>query len=288
MKKHSVLNSPTIRKVKRKMRKAFLLKASLVFLIFIALFVGAIFLSRWKKINIQEIKVSGIQASDADEVKTAVEQELSGYYLHFFPKTNILLFPSRKIQNKLAVEFKRFKDISLKISGTETLSVSLSERKGSYLWCGDQFIPVATEKCYFMDDTGYIFEEAPYFSGNVYFKFFGKFASDESDPLGVSYLPGLFGKLISFKNTLDNIGITSFALQGMDTGDMEFFLYSPSSSKALPPAIIFNSDADFTKLLENLQTAITTEPLQTDFQKNYASMKYIDLRFGNRVYYKFR
>jgi hypothetical protein len=54
------------------------------------------------------------------------------------------------------------------------------------------------------------------------------------------------------------------------------------------PEIIFKIDSDFQKIAENLQAAITTEPLQTDFKNKYSSLLYIDLRFGNKVYYKFR
>ncbi len=288
MRKRNVLNSPRLRQVKKKKRKIFWLKVLFFALLAGCVLSGIILLARWQKLNIQSVQVIGADGADASALKGAVEKEISGDYLLFLPKANIFIYPSGSIQKNLSDSFKMFKDISLKISTSGVLEVSVTPRKGAYLWCGDMFANGGANPCYFMDDGGYIFEKAPYFSGSVYFKFYGKLARDESDPAGENYLSGIFSKIISFKNTLDQMNIKPMALQGMDNGEMEFFLYSPNSSSSLPPAVIFNSSSDFTKLAENLQTALSTEPLKSEYRKKYASLQYIDLRYGNKVYYKFK
>ncbi len=287
MKRRDFRNSPGIRQIKKKKRKILGQKILFSFLLSAGIFTGTVFLFGWQKLNIQTVKVSEAAGAETEKIKQSVEKEISGNYLFFFPKKNFLLYPSRSILKKLSGEFKMFKDISLRISKDRALLVSLTPRKASYLWCGEEYKRSAKEPCYFLDDTGYIFEEAPFFSGNVYFKFYGKLAGEESNPAGMEYLSGIFNKIILFKKTLEEIGLRPFALQGMDAGNMEFFL-SSSNSSPLPPAVIFNANGDFNILAENLHTALSTEPLRSDFQKKYSSLEYIDLRYGNRVYYRFR
>jgi hypothetical protein len=68
-------------------------------------------------------------------------------------------------------------------------------------------------------------------------------------------------------------------------GNVEIFLSSGNSS-SVGPYIIFKLDGNYQNIAENLEAALTTEPLQTEFNKNYSSLQYIDLRFGNKVYFK--
>ena len=65
-------------------------------------------------------------------------------------------------------------------------------------------------------------------------------------------------------------------------------MFLSSSTSQMGPEIIFKADSDFNQIIENLQSVLTTEPLQTEFKTKYSSLLYIDLRFGNKVYYKFK
>ena len=286
MKKRDVLSSPRIREIKRKKRKIFFFKLFLLLFFLLVVFTGFVFLSRWQYINVKDVEVTGIQDSDALIVKNAVEEQIFENYLLFFPKTNRFLIPKSKIIAELSDKYKRLKDISIKISNN-FLSVSVSAREGAYLWCGDRFSPGTDDVCYFLDNTGYIFEEAPYFSGSVYFKFFGTIDNAGNEPLGKYFQSDVFEKLISFQKTLELVGVKAESLEILIGGDMAFYLRS-TQIVDLPPKIIFNAGDDFVKLSENLQTALSTEPLLSDFRNKYENLEYIDLRFGNKVYYKFR
>ncbi len=216
-------------------------------------------------------------------VEEIVKENISGYYLWFLPKTNFLFYPKNKIKNELAIKFKRLNDIALSLEDLKTLVVSTNEHLASYTWCGPT--PEEKTKCYFMDEQGYIFDEAPYFSGEVYLKFYGKYNINESDPSGSYFFQPNFNKLISFKDAMEKIGVKPAAFYIAENGDIKMSL---SSNKQNGGEIIWKTDSDFDKVLENLQTVLTTEPLQTEFKNKYSSLLYIDLRFGNKVYYKFR
>jgi len=70
-------------------------------------------------------------------------------------------------------------------------------------------------------------------------------------------------------------------------GNVEVFL-SAGNSSAVRPEIIFKSNSNFQNIAENLETALTADPLQSELKNKYSSLQYIDLRFGNKVYYKFK
>lgn len=279
--------SPYLTESKKKKRRAKIKKIIFSTLIFAAIFSGLAYLSKWEKLNIKTVEVSGNRGVDSLLVERAVQEQISGYYLWFFPKSNFLIYPKGKIKSDLADKFKTFQDISVNLQGAQKIMVRVSERVGKYTWCGVELPAEASTqyKCYFMDTEGYIFGEAPYFSGDVYLKFFGNGAEGEK------FYPDIFSKLLTFRKSIEEIGLKAPSLLVREDGDIELYLSSSVSFDAAltsAPKIIFKTSSDFDKLIENLQAALDTDPLKTDFKKKYSSLEYIDLRFGNKVYYKFK
>lgn len=288
MQKRNVLNSPRLSELKKRRRRAVLNKILISFLGFFAILASLIYISNRPSLNISEINIVGNKVLDVQTLKNTVQKQLTGKYLWFFSKTNILLYPESKIKSELKNKFKRIQDVNLSVKDNQVLMVSLNEREAKYTWCG-QIVDFAAnqDKCYFLDQNGYIFDEAPYFSGEVYFKFYGMVGLDDSGtPLGSYFSKENFTKLILFKDTLINMGLKPFMLSTMDNGDVELYL-STQTTKSTYPKIIFNINADLQNVAENLQAALTTEPLQSKFKNKYSSLEYIDLRFGNKVYDKF-
>jgi cell division septal protein FtsQ len=288
--KRNVLNSPGLLELKKRRHKVFLKKILILLLGVIVIFLSLAYLSHLNKLNISEIDIVGNKVLDTETLKIAVKEQITGKYLWLFPKTNIFLYPQNTIKNELQNEFKRIKDISLLIKNTKTLQISLTERVALYTWCGENFsgvgipqgspTPEKENKCYFVDEDGYVFDEAPYFSGNIYFKFYG--AQSES-----YFSKQNFKQLISFRDVLVGMGLKPVALYVTDDGDIQIFLSSMNSSRA-EPKIILKADADFQNVAENLQAALDTEPLKSKFKNKYSTLEYIDLRFGNKVYDKFQ
>ncbi len=281
MQKRKLLNSPRLLELKKKRRRIFLDKILLLMLGFFVVCAGLSYVSRINRLNINKIEVTGNKVLDAETIKKAVQEKITGNYLWILPRTNVLLYPENKVKSELLNNFKRIKDITLSIKDRNTLEVSISEREAKYIWCGKQADLEDEQQCYFMDENSFIFDEAPYFSGEVYFKFYG------SASVGSYFSQQNFEQLISFKKALENFGLKPAGLTILNNGDIKMLL-SPGSSSSTQPEIIFKKDANLEKVAENLEAALTTEPLQSKFKNKYASLLYIDLRYGNKVYYKFR
>jgi hypothetical protein len=93
-------------------------------------------------------------------------------------------------------------------------------------------------------------------------------------------------KIVEFKNAIEKIGLKPTAFWWDESKKIGNFslLGEPGSS----PYIVFNMDSDYQKLAENLQAAISVEPLKGELKTKISSLLYLDLRFGNKVYYKFQ
>lgn len=288
--KQRVLHSERLKKIKKERHKILHKRIYFFVFIFVFIFTGLSFLSRWNELNINDIKITGNKIVESSAIENVIKNKISGYYLYFFPKTNFLIYPRVEIKNELLDKFKRIKDISFIIPNLKTLDVSLTERTALYTYCGKILPEINTseQKCYFMDESGYIFDEAPYFSGDVYLRFYGEVNSnDEENPSGLFFSQTNFLKFISFKDNLEKMGIKPAIFSVLDNGNVEVYLSSLVKSQN-GPKIIFKIDSDIEQVLENLQSILATEPLQTDFKAKYSSLLYIDLRFGNKVYYKFK
>lgn len=293
--KRNVLNSPRLLELKKKRRKVFFYKILLLFFAFLVIFVSLAFLSHVSALNISEIEVVGNKVVDTEIIKAVVEKELTGNYLWFFPKKDILIYPKNNIKKELNNQLKRINNINLTIKNNKILEIDISERVGLYIWCGITPPQIGTEdrECYFLDKYGYIFDKAPHFSGDIYFKFYGKVYTNTGiplsadDPAGSYFLKENFEKIILFKQMLEGIELKPVTLYAEDNENLKFSL-SGGNSLSPKPEIIFKSNSDFEILAENIKTALSTEPLQSDFKNKYSSLQYVDLRFGNKVYYKFK
>lgn len=289
-KNRSVLNSPRLKEKRKEKYKVLRNKILLSLLAISVVLVGLSFVSKWEKITVKSVEVSGNKIVDTEEIEKIINRNLNENYLWIFSKRNFVLLPRNQIKYDLSKNLNRLKEIQLNLTSLNILEVTVSERLASYTWCGDYMPKTEQEleaaKCYFMNEEGYIFDEAPYFSGEVFFRFIGKVAGNTGRPSGLYFLPGEFKKLTSFTEALITMDLSPYMLYASDDGDIEVHL---SSKTPLPnsPKIILKINEDLTKVTENLQTAISTEPLKSDIVNKYSSLLYIDLRFGNKVYFKF-
>ena len=238
------------------------------------------------EITIKNIIVVGASSFVDKKIETYVEQKIRGDYLWLFSRANIFLYPRQGIKEGLLNTFPHLSKAHVSFDNFQSISVHIEERKPYYLWCGS----LEDEECYFLDLDGAIFAPAPYFSGSVYFEFYGPIGGEKirtqgirEAPLGFYFLPTQeFKRIIAFKNALGVIGILGERFFVREDGDYEFVLRNGAE-------ILFNREQDFDVILNNLDAALGTEALENDdLTEENASLEYIDLRFNNKVFYKFK
>lgn len=294
-------------KVVRKQRRIFRAKLLLFFLALFAVLYLLSWLSQKEKFNIQHINVTGNFVIQTEEILTIVNEHISGDYLWFFSRSNFLLYPKSQIRDELISSFLRIKVVDIKFADFQSITIGVEERTPFAIWCDYLSVELPNdsatssptrlkEECYFMDDNAFIFEKAPNFSNNVYFKYTGDLidisTTTNNKILSQTYLkpkqglnaPGgdepfkksQFEKVNLFIRFLKDININAYKLSVKENGDYELFFGQGSR-------LIFGESQDFDAIFENLRaTLIDLGDLEVK------EFEYIDLRFRNKILYKFR
>ncbi len=282
--------SPRIALIKRNRRVGRLRLIVLFTILFISIILGISYFSSYSRIVINKVIVSGNSIINSKDIEARINDKLSGKYLKLFSHSNFLIYPQAKIYNDLIINFPRIESLTIKREGFNTLRVALSERAGSYLYCGIS-IPENKEdigeNCYFVNNDGYIFDKAPYFSGDVYFKYYTNIEGDISNPLGSQmFTKERFHELVRFTDGIAKLGFTPSYLTVTANGVYSLYLKSINNNSS--PKIIFKDDNNLAVILDNFSTAMNKKEFANEINSKYDILSYIDLRFKNKVLYKFQ
>jgi cell division septal protein FtsQ len=257
-------------------RRLFLIRFYIILFFLLVIILGLAIFSGHKNITVQTIIVSGNAAVQSDEVLKIANRDMAGRYWYLFAKNNSLIFPRAQIKKDLLKEIKTIKDVNISWSNWQEIDISIMERRPQAVWCGND-IKLPTD-CFFIDKVGYIYSQAPVFSGTMFIKNYGLPATiknaSSTDFLGQYYLSReIYTQIYNLIQILDQKEIKVVAVT-YDNFDYKFILESG-------PEIIFNSKNSFELSFNNLFSAIETKNL--DLEKDSGVINYIDLRFDNKI-----
>jgi cell division septal protein FtsQ len=234
-----------------------------------------IVLTRLPRLQVRTITVVGANVADPGDISEFVQEQLQGNRAFIFPKSSIFLVPEHTLEKQIKQQFSRLQTVTVSRTNFSTLTISVTEFQGMYLWCTDE------TTCDFMDQNGIAFAAAPYFSGNAYPKIF----IGTVQPLPFQALTSTQTAMVALLLTrLPVIGIVpeEFHFVSDHEVDMDF------THNAQQAQIIFDPTMDTNDSLEALYTGLRTDPLMTNFHDQTKLLQYIDLRYENRVVYKFQ
>jgi hypothetical protein len=282
--------SPRIIEIK-KARRIYTIQLIFLFIILFASIILALsFYSNNKNITIDKIVITGTQVIDSSEIEKNVLENISGKYFHLFSKSNIFIYPHDLVYDGLILNFPKIEKLSVYREGLNTLHVNVSERIGSYLYCGS-FVPEEKDKigenCFFINEDGFIFDKAPYFSGNVYFKYYINLGDESINPLGKQVIEtNKFYKLSKFIKGVSDLGFKPiYLVAGRDGVDS---LYLEHGVTDTSPVILFKDESDLDVILDNLSLSMKKKEFINEINSKYNKLLYIDLKFKNKVLYKFQ
>lgn len=255
-------------------RKKNTFKAVIFFVAFLAGMTAIVSFFYIPFFKIKSISMSTDGIISIDAVTEIAEKELSGKHLSLFPKSNIFLLPKKNIAKSLVEGIPRIKTVRLDREFFDGLSIQIMERKNKALLC-------KKESCAAVDEDGFVFEKTPYVSGGIIIKFYDQRGSEEGESpesaTGKSMLlPAQFKKIMDFVGLVAKSGgeATEIFLKKED-------IYEVMTKEGW--RILINAKNEPDKAFANMMTAIESE-----IKEKRKKLDYIDLRFGNKVYYKFK
>lgn len=231
---------------------------------------AVVWLSHASFLRVTAVGVSGVQTVASSSVGAVVLGSLDGSYGYLFAKNNILLYPQDEIIETLRAKYPQFKVVEVRAQDFSTLAVSVVEREPKSLWCA--------EACYFMDEDGTVYAPAPSFSSPVYVSYRGR-ATDGRLPRQYldkdtfHALSALVGA-IAQKESGESVASVSVDYQG----DVRLRLLSGFM-------LMFPLAEQGGDVFERYALARRSAPFKDHALSDF---EYLDLRFGDKLYYKLR
>lgn len=255
-------------------------RARYIALVAIILFaVGGIYTVHWSSyrpsVRVQEVSVRGTTLQNPEDVSIYVRTHLSAGETQFIARDNIFSYPKEELRAGIIRNFPRLKSVRIGRSsflGT-TLIVNVDERTPLGTWCAPG---AATSSCHVFDDSGLIFaqaEDAP--RPDVAYLFFG--GVNPENAIGSVFLPGKLVAVLDLLQRMREARFVPAAFHVLDEKDYMIDLENGYTIKAS-----FGQSID--TIVHNLELVSVSEALRG----RETELEYIDLRFGNRVYYKFK
>ncbi len=267
-KKKSPLRAP---KLVRRRRQILGFKITMIIVLVIGLVCGAIALTRIAALQITDVEVKGAVAVESAEIIQTANDYLYGNYFYLFPHRNRYIYPKQVIEHALHDRFKRVQDVDIKQRG-QILTITITERSPAYLWCRGSDVH-STEACYFMDKQGFVYAEAPIFSGKTFFSFYGVLPDE---PIGKTFLtPEQFDYVADFAAYLNSKQLDVYALSASLDGT--YTIYMNRGGK-----LIVSANQTVSELVPIVETLLQNNQIQS----TSTALDYVDLRFGNKVFFK--
>lgn len=254
---------------KRRRRTRLLVKFSVFLLVFI------LFLSAVLGIGENAFGINGVSAKGASRVGENNLIAVSKEYLKqekflFLTQANALFFDSDDMAEHLKKKFAPIEEVLIKRDFFKRgIRIEISERKAWAVWCRDS--------CFYLDNQGVLFQEAPRLFGELILKITDERPNDFH--LSDQILNGEFFN--SFETFVREIGeahgVTVININ--ITPDRSFWLETTGGWK-----ILIDAETDFGRAKENLKLFADSAALK----EKLGELDYIDLRFPDKGFYKFK
>ncbi len=215
--------------------------------------------------KVKEIRVNDNKEVSAQDIISLVEKETDKDIL-FFQSESIFFVNLRKAEEKILDEFPKIAEVSLSKNYPDSIVIFVKERK-----------PVAVFEqegsYFFLDEKGIVFEKI---SGKDNWLVIKEKNQKREIDFGFNLIDEeKMGKILIASEELSSSKI------GIDFIDIvNYYRFNVKTNEGWE--IYFNSDGDIEQQALNL-TLVLEKEISPERREN---LEYVDLRFGNQVYYK--
>lgn len=236
------------------------------------------------RFEIKDVRISGLKTVSEEEMRDIINDVLGQKKLGFLKSKNYFLLSADKLQSSILVSLPKISSVVI-AKTTEALNIEIEEREALGIWClASQYLVKPDSDCFYFDKEGIIFEESPKSSGTLFMSI--EDMRDRMLTLGSAVLSE--GEILLSQEAQRLLaGNFSFAAATiLIRSDGEYELLTTEGWR-----ILLNKNDALEYQLSNLKYLLDEKikarlgDLPADRQ---AGLEYVDLRLGNRVYYKFK
>ena len=217
--------------------------------------------------KIKEVKVFGNQKVSTEDINVLIEEEISKD-IFFLESKSIFLMDLRSIDQKILDKFPKIDRVDFDRDFPDKLIVSIKERE-----------PVAVFKrggnYFFIDNRGVIFEKIPE-SENGHWLTIEETGSNWEVGLGKSLIKEKdLSKILKIKLELEGLNFKIHSLEVVENQRVNVKLSEGWK-------VYFNFEDEISRQVLNLNLVLKEKILPEERE----NLEYVDLRFGNQIYYK--
>lgn len=262
-------------------RRARLIAVGSAFLALLITLGGVSYASHTERFTVQSFIVEGATYASPKDIETYAFDAIQKPGFHFFSPSNIFLYGPKKLEKGIIEYFPRiqYADVRREALFANVVYINIEERQPFAVWCraGTADLTVASStprECYFLDETGFIFAPASDSQKSATSYVFGGGIKSDT-PIGALFAESHMEGILAFLKLLQENNLTPVGAAVEGDNDFHVPLQNRFYIKAS-----FGANAE--DLVRNLTLVLESERLKDRHER----LEYVDLRFGNKVYFK--
>ncbi len=255
-------------------------------LCFFTLSASLILLLRAPFLQVQHIAIEGATLSSSAVLSSTTLSVLSGNYFGIGPRTNTFFYSKKSITDSLTAQFSELREIEVHRRGLSGLALTIREKTPSAIVCAGFREDEQESKCYWSDMRGFAYAliaSSTELNDTVSQEMTHYYVPTDKGALslGASFVPEKrFKELQKLVEGSMKGGLLPLGVLVGENGEYEMYINNRDSDSEV--TIYFDDRAPFEKTLENLLVFWQSATAKGTSTKPF---DYINLRFGNTVYY---
>lgn len=239
---------------------------------------------------IDTIIVEGAHAISEESIRDTANAKLDERLLFWIKRNNRMLYPASSMEKEVRALSPRIANVKTVFDSAKHLRIIVTEYTPNFLYCmrSDQALGIASttaiehqpKDCYFADEEGYVYAEAPEYIGYPFVAIVAS-SSEEAvthqSPVGTTVLSEeQYARIKMYIDDLSRVGLTTHSVTLLGGGDIR-------AEVGMPWVIFLATDKDPERAIANLGVVLANLEKTADKGR---SVREIDLRFGNKIFYK--
>ena len=235
--------------------------------IFMAVITGLIYLLFFSPLfEIKEVSINGLEKIKSDSIAKILSEYRGERRWLFLSNNNFWLFDAAAVESRLGQKYF-FEKLEIKKKFPAAVTISLEEKISAVNWLTNNF-------CYHLDMTGMVIEYCDSATQNMTIKDGANRAAEIGQPAITRE------ELVYLVEISDQFGMRT--KNQFRTKQIEKFGNLFDFIQETGPILRFNYNLTAAEQIQRLGSLLE----QPDFVASMSDMKYIDLRFGEKVYYQ--